>query len=750
MTTEPKPSVLAGTAAPEAVHLEAGRAPVPVAEPAATAPATALATKAAKAASAKRVREQLVLLCMGLVTAASAATLYALLEFSLSSAVLCGGLIWAALMTVHVQFKKSAEIAQLKADLARLEGVRNGSLGYDAGGGPHAKNMAGGDADAAGKPRAAAPRRSVMTGAGAPVAPGAGTPMEPAPQMQRPMTGPQTSDAPDPAMGPQPHPRWEMPPGQQRAAKRRAADMGQQDPRAAAAGAHDPSRSVEPALETALWPGTALGASDPMRDHWAFRPKHATLVASEPGQSAGFESAGFENASRPGEDFAASAQPSASIDADLEMVQRKIKALADEVNAAEQMRDRQPAASMATQSPQPSGSHSASQTAALEKSIGALKSTAETMRERPMSQSASHSAPKSRKPATESLARDVPAQSVAATPPVAQPQSLPFDLMIPATAERIAVSDPNRGASAPLQTPAVHAEPQSGPHTGTAPQPILELPELPAFDFAPLSAPAPEPQPNPRLAAIIAAVESGEMDVFLSPIVALQSHQVSHYDVTVRVKNPAGAYLDDAEQELQLAGSDVLALFDTARLKRAAALAQRLDAHNKSGSLLSAVNGPSITNAEFLETFARVYEERDRISNQLVLTFSQADLEQFSVSAWQALSDMHAFGFRFALAKIDHVAMDFAALATRGFAFLRLDADALMNGLPGRERFMGPDELCKHLAGAGMTLVADTIDDEAIRARVFGFGILFGQGRLFGGARQVKLDALPAGSSAAA
>ena len=65
-------------------------------------------------------------------------------------------------------------------------------------------------------------------------------------------------------------------------------------------------------------------------------------------------------------------------------------------------------------------------------------------------------------------------------------------------------------------------------------------------------------------------VESGAMDVFLSPIVALQSHQVSHYDVTVRLKNPAGAYLEDAEQELQLAGSDVLALFDTARLKRAA------------------------------------------------------------------------------------------------------------------------------------------------------------------------------------
>ena len=145
-----------------------------------------------------------------------------------------------------------------------------------------------------------------------------------------------------------------------------------------------------------------------------------------------------------------------------------------------------------------------------------------------------------------------------------------------------------------------------------------------------------------------------------------------------------------------------------------------------------------------------MFEERDRISNQLVLTFTQADLEQFTPSAWQALGDMQAFGFRFALSKIDHVAMDFASLAQRGFAFLRLEANALMHGLPARDRFIEADELCRYLAGAGMTLVADTIDDEAIRARVFGFGVLFGQGRLFGGARQVKLDQLPKSAPAAA
>jgi hypothetical protein len=48
-----------------------------------------------KAAVAKQSRERLVLLSMGLVTAAAAATCYVLLEYSPASSVLAGGGIWA-------------------------------------------------------------------------------------------------------------------------------------------------------------------------------------------------------------------------------------------------------------------------------------------------------------------------------------------------------------------------------------------------------------------------------------------------------------------------------------------------------------------------------------------------------------------------------------------------------------------------------------------------------------------------------
>ena len=661
--------------------------------------------------SAKKARERLVLLSIGLVTAATAAMLFVLFEYSFAASVLIGGGVWSALMAVHLQLQKNAEITRLKAEIQRLEALRGqGPIALDR----VANELAAGDGERG--PRA--------------------------------LRGPAKQSAQN---GPQANPRWEQAP------------RGVPQPSSATAQRRAAGEGVTPVVETTLWPGTAVTASDPMRDQWAFRPREGADAAGTATQPA--FATGDEGAPR------ATIGSSPSIDADLAMVQRKIKALADEVNASEIVRDR--AGSGPTVPAAKSGGLATSaQASALENSIGELKATAKSMRGGATRSGAARESAPAAAPveASQVPMQQMPMQQTPMQQAAQQSQSLPFELLIPATAERIAVSKPASGGAVVNEPPlrpaaptlsiapdtAAASTPAPGPAPVTTPAPqSFGLPELPSLDrtqaqlIAAMTVPAAPPR-NPRLEAIVDALENGEMDVFLSPIVALQSHQVSHYDVTVRLKSANGGYLDTAEQDLQLAGSDFLALFDMARLRRAAVLAQRLDAHNKAGSLLSAVNGPSITNTEFLETFARVFEERDRISNQLVLTFSQADLEQFTPSAWQALGDMQAFGFRFALSQIDHVAMDFTQLASRGFAFLRLEASALMNGLPARDRFIEADELCQYLAGAGMTLVADTIDDEAVRARVFGFGVLFGQGRLFGGARQVKLDQLPKGASAAA
>jgi cyclic-di-GMP phosphodiesterase TipF (flagellum assembly factor) len=261
---------------------------------------------------------------------------------------------------------------------------------------------------------------------------------------------------------------------------------------------------------------------------------------------------------------------------------------------------------------------------------------------------------------------------------------------------------------------------------------------------------APAPVPDRKLAEIVAAIESSRMDVFLKPIVGLGDYGVAHFEVDVRLKAQGGAYIDGVTDSLSVGASDLLALFDIERLSRTARVAEQLEARGKQGSLLSPTAGQSMTDGRFLEAFARTFEERTAISGQLVLTFTQPDIAAFGPGTWQALADMNSFGFRFALSEVTHLAMDFGALAERGFVFVKLPAEAFLDGLPAGHGMVPPADICRHMAGAGLTLVVEAIDDQALLAKVFGFGALFGQGQLFGGARQITLQSLAERRTAAA
>lgn len=491
--------------------------------------------------------------------------------------------------------------------------------------------------------------------------------------------------------------------------------------------------------------------------------------------------------------------PVRTVESDLELVQRKIKALADEVNANENAR------SVQAQDPaQP----------AIEESITALRTTAERMKPRkgfsarpnysemtPQQQLAPQQPAMPRQPAPVAAKPSMaPPQPLASAPPQAparQPaQPGPFyaspsaspagfgsagelpslDALIPATAQPIAVSGPSHELADTDGPQTIAAMPQTrAPAPGPGPAPRRDYaapeparaPEPPREHYAPAAprpAPAPaasyEPAPaaspnsadrraapgrrlqDQRIAEIAAAIQQRRMDVYLNPIVGLGDYAVTHFEVDVRLRADAGGYIDDAENTLRLQSTDMLALFDIERLERTARVAEQLEARGKTGAVLSPTTGHSMSDGDFLEAFARTFEARTAISGQLVLTFTQADVSAFGPSTWQALADMHSFGFRFALQEVTHLSMDFAALAERGFGFVKLPASAFLDGLPAGHGLVPPADICRHLAGAGLTLVVESIDDDQLLGRVFGFGALYGQGSLFGGSRQITLDAL--------
>jgi cyclic-di-GMP phosphodiesterase TipF (flagellum assembly factor) len=620
-------------------NLKRSAGSAPATEPAAEVPLPPIEKRTAEP------HDGLVLLCIVIVSAAISAMLSTQFGMSLPVSAIAGAGAWAALMLIHKQVQKSAQIAQLKAELAR---TRAG--GVRPKGAPRGAPMSYIEAAAQAGIDIRMPEASTLSRQAETelrdAAPTNAT--QPDLAMQRPLPTDDLNGAapirqpglPDSLIDLHLRPVTEL--------KTPAGDTASTEP-------HGPKAQA-------------------IREHWSFRPRN------EP--RGPLQGSSDDAASRIGS--------ATTIEGDLELVQRKIKELADEVNSTEASR---PAKSLRPEAQLKATAE------ALEDSIGALKAAAGSMRARHQ-------------------ADFTPTLKIPSEPAAVQGFG---ELVIPSTAKRIAGSI-------------------TGAQNGKVEPPRLDLP-LPKFPDIDLpSGGEPAPVLSPHATAIAQAIESDAADVFLGPIVTLSTHSVNHYEMTVDLKSPEGDRLDPVEDDPTLAGSDIGTRFDVAKLKRAAALTLRMEARDKDGSLLAEFAGGSLTSRPFLESFARVYEERPRIAAQLVLMFSQRAIDGLTPAAWEAVRDMHAFGFRFALGKIEHMGTDLAALAQSGFRFIRLDAQALMNGLPSRDRFVGTDEIHQRATLAGLSIVATGIGDANTQARLFESGVLLGQGPLFGAPRQVSLD----------
>jgi cyclic-di-GMP phosphodiesterase TipF (flagellum assembly factor) len=659
-------------------------------------PAAEAAPKTDSEAEPKRERQSrdgFVPLCIAVVSVAIGTMLFGQFGLPLATSIGAGVGAWIVFMLIHKHVQKSAQIAELQAELARARfqntkprpaALRGMKLPPVTGAGPSAPDLRQPEFGPTMKPaesaQSATAARAASVGAAAPAVgpqgPAANSDINFAPTLGR-------SALPPLRGGPAP------------------TDKSVKD----AAASPDAAPSVDltgmrlPAAGSASGNGADMAARDDrpaqgaemIRDQWSFRPRTEKPV---PGASI------------------AGARPATTVEGDLELVQRKIRELADEVNFAEASRPAKQTRADIRSNPT---------TDAIEHSIGALKAAATTMRERPGG--LGDFIPKS--------AKTEPAPEPA---PPREPASLPGlgELVIPATAERIAGAD-NVPEEAPVQLPSGRREPSLSDH--------------PLFDFGMNNAP-PAAMP-PHGEEIARAIDNAAIDVFLAPLVTLSEHAVNHYEMTATLRSAEGARLDLQESDFSLIGRDLAAKFDIERLRRAAALSVRMEARDKDGSLLMAIMGGSLSNRAFLETIAQVYGARQKFASQLVVTLTQRAIDDFEPSVWQAIRDMHAYGFRFALDGLEHMRTDFAALAVAGFRFIRLPAHVLFDGFSTPERFVPADEIYQRATLAGLSVVATGVEDAKTQKRLLEIGIDLGQGTLFGVPRQVMLNG-PTTQSAAA
>ena len=732
--------------------------PMPKGEslPAAGAPATAVQARPEpkqQPQSATGQRDGLVLVSMLIVATAISAMLFLHFAVPPSIAVGAGALAWMLFLLIHKQVQKSAQIDQLKAELSRAKGPARPK----------------GAAPPQPSSRSAPPRddafgRSVI-GSSAPQSaeatqepaatpfPGIAAELQAAREARNELPRWEPKDlsrkpALDPALLPNTGVLKDTGPRDLGGAPSLPLDASS-FPAAPASGPAAEFRAPQWPVFDAAKPAAAPSGAPPaasatgpaqrpvpneaVRDQWSFRPRgEGGLPPALPGLTSG----------------PAAPASAKTIESDLEMVQRKIKALAAEVNANEVARSPKLPGAPFSDAPSPvegklptlSDVRPAKlQADAIEESIDALKAAAGSMR-RGAADVGAHAGRV--EPKLGNTLASGPVDKPSERPAAPARSGLPElgELVIPSTAEPIAVSADSRR----VDQPSLAINPSSLP-------PIEDDPLL---DYA--APPPPLTARMSRAAALMQAIEQKEFDVLLRPIVDLAANEVGHYEVSVRLRaqdngldqSATDSAASDALAEL---GTAALARFDILRFSQAATLSARLDARGKRGAVFVGLSNATLNDRGFLETFATAFEERRRISEQVILTFSQADVDRFDSESWQALNDMQSVGFLFAIDQIRHLNSDFAALGRAGFAFVRLNARSLIDGQSLGDRYVTGEELRQRAALAGVTIIADGIADADTQSRLVGCGVPLGEGTVFGAPRPFGVNSAPAsGRSAAA
>ena len=272
-------------------------------------------------------------------------------------------------------------------------------------------------------------------------------------------------------------------------------------------------------------------------------------------------------------------------------------------------------------------------------------------------------------------------------------------------------------------------------------------PQMPAETS--LAWPKPEqlalpPHGENQRSTILSALNAQRMDVFLEPILDLSEQRPQHYEVSISLRTVSGHAINLAEAASDLSGTGLLPLIDQARIARAGQIARRLADRGKAGAVFTDLHGETLEDGGFKDTFANNPLSSGAFPGQLVLTLPQSHVMTFTTADWHTLDRLRNAGFGFALSDVTTLDMDFPSLAEAGFTFARLDAETFLIGLPTTDAVVPPQDICRHLAASGLMLIVGGILEDHQLARVFGFGVVFGQGALFGGPRPMKEQATTA------
>jgi cyclic-di-GMP phosphodiesterase TipF (flagellum assembly factor) len=149
------------------------------------------------------------------------------------------------------------------------------------------------------------------------------------------------------------------------------------------------------------------------------------------------------------------------------------------------------------------------------------------------------------------------------------------------------------------------------------------------------------------------------------------------------------------------------------------------------------VSPRTLADQAFFGDFLDFLEHNEALAPNLIFEFAQSDLVRQGETESRHLDRLATLGSRFSVDQVCDPGLDPVALARRRVRFVKVEAEVLLaaaavqQGAPGR--------LKGRLARAGIDLIMEKVESEAVLRELLDDEIEYGQGFLFGEPRPARL-----------
>ena len=243
----------------------------------------------------------------------------------------------------------------------------------------------------------------------------------------------------------------------------------------------------------------------------------------------------------------------------------------------------------------------------------------------------------------------------------------------------------------------------------------------------------PDPRNDPRFIDVVRdALEENRIDVYFQPIVSLPQRKRRFFEALSRLRDSDGEIIMPSDYLRVAEPAGLMAVVDNLLLFRCVQVVRRMAKRNPGMAIFCNISGHSLRDDAFFPQFVDYMEANAELSSHLAFEFGQADLQNCSAGEEALLERLAAAGFVFSMDKVRTLDIDFSALHAFHFRFVKIEAQALLQGLEGQGLPVAAADLKAFAQRHGIDLIVEKIEDESTVLDILDYDVDFGQGYLFG------------------